>query len=527
MENKLKINKLGKIGTLIPAVLAAGMLNCAAATFHNTPNNSKSTSSTNQTLVYQKAAEKYSEKKTVKTMTDLINSDLNKMKGYDKLEAKVQSEVAGYIADMNANSLELAHLYKALEDNTVANSGLTPQEMDKIAINKGVGTSDQVNMQVVGSAAQHFGHIAVGGKTVPLFGANDAVIKDEGDGKNEYLQLIANGKYDSCEAATAILNAFKTDILNYTQYGYAVNGQDGKKMADQIAKNLDKINSLVSQSNFNQTHYQALLNTINQTADILHGASFWGTLAMCRGLVVEYASQYSLNHLTNHLKGLGYDINNLNFDSLAKKDITLTPSATFNATNKHAGIGLGFTATKPLGQNWDISYGGEIDFNKGYNGGANSIQLFGTAAGGKTLNNGDHVSVGTKAGLQFDAKGVSVPFGFDAGYTRKINEKFSLYGAVGAVANINRALADIGATIGATYRTKSGVMLKFGVGLGYTFDWNKETSTTTTPTPNPTPNQPTVPTYGEDEVIKPAPDTTVDLGNIHDLPEKPVDLTLF
>ncbi len=540
MENKLKINKLVKKGILIPAVLA-GMLNCAVATASPAKQNTKMVSSSKQTMLYQKAMDNYSEKKAVKTLTNVINSDLNKMTGYDKLEAKVQSEIAGYLADANARSLEIANCYKAAEDHTVANSGLTPQEMDKIAINKGVGTTDQVNLPVASSAVKHFIHMALGAKTVVLFGADEAAINfptvadDEGDNYNEFLHVIAKGERNAIKDATAVLNALKIDILNYTQYGYAVKGQDGKKMANQVANNLDKIKSLAAKGNVDQ-----ISNIVNETAEILYKSAVFGNLAMCRGLVYEYATQYALEHSADHVKALGYNTN-INADTLIKganKDLTFNPSVTVNSTNKYTGVGLGFSATKPLDQNWDITYGGEIDYNKGYNnfkGGDNSVQLFGTIAGGKTLNNGNHVSVGTKAGLQFDTNGISTPFGVNAEHTWNVNDKLGIGVGVGGILNPQERWASAKATVSAAYRTKS-LVWKFSVGLGFTHDWNKETGaslTPTNPTPdtpipdNPTPDKPTQPTYGEDEVIKPEPGTTIDKGNIQDLPEKPVDLSLF
>lgn len=530
MEKKL--SRLGKIGTLIPAIMMAGMMNCAAATFNKTPN-SKSTSLGSQALVWQNDANKYNEKKAINTMTKVINSDLNQMKAYDRLEAKVQNEVVGYLAEMNANTLGLARLYKAAEDNTVANSGLTPNEINQIAHKKGVGTSDQVNVQVGRCEMQHFLHMVLDTQTLIRFRADEAeiAVMDEGDGHNEYLRFHTKGERDLRKESNAVLTAAKNDILAYTQYEYTVKGQkNGKEIIKKTETNLRNIETIVSKKDFNQNDYQTLLNLINETADLLPSTMF-GTQAMRRGLVIEFASTYAMNHLLTNLTNLGYDINNYKAGAYAKganKNTNKTNNlfewnvaAIANATNKHAGVNLGIGATTQLANNWDLTIGAETNPSKGYNGANDSFQLLATGEFGKTTKNDNHFGLGAKAGFQFDKQGVSTPFGVNADYSWKINENFSLDFGVNSLANIQRSLLDIGTTIGATYRTKSWI-IKFGVGVGYTYDWNKingsENVPTNTPTTN-TPKQPTYPGYGDDEVDRPG-DTT-DEGDIHNLPVKP------
>lgn len=551
-KNKLKINRFGKISTVIPAILAAGMVNCAAATFRTSPN-SKSTSLGNKTLVYEKASSNYTEEKTLNTMNEILNSDLNQMKSYDRLEANVQNEVAGYLSDMNANSLELARLYKSMEDNTITNSGLSTDQINKIAANGGVDTPDDVNVKVVRSAMQHNMHMVLDTQSLIRFGADEAeiTIMDEGDGNNgysEYLRFNTKDKRDMRKESTAVLNAAEIDILNYTQYEYTVNGQNGKKISNQISGNMNKIKSLVSKTNFNQNDYKNLLNLINETADLLPEAMF-GTRAMRRGLVIEFASSYAMNQMLTILANLGYDIDNIKPGVFVEqkqkqaKEPTISLSPSISATNKHAGLGINLSATNQLSKNWNITYGGETNFVKNYDGSEAGLQILNNVDFERSLKHG-HISIGSKGGMQFDTKkGFSTPFGIQGGYTWNINNNFSLDFGINSLLNIQRSLVDIGASIGASYRTKS-LVIRFAINLGYTASWEKSNPTIIDPTPidptpiDPTPIDPTPITpddskdpadkiYGSDEVIKPNPDDVIDKGNIQDLPEKPVDLDLY
>ena len=543
-NNKLsmgkKLSQLKK-GIVIPALLAAG-LNCFAATSRNTTY-SKSTSLGNKTLVYEKASSKYNEQKALNTMNAILNSDLNKMTGYDRLEAQVQNEVAGYLAEMNANSLELARLYKSLEDHTIANSGMSLEQINQIAANNGVGTSDEVNVQVVRSAIQHYVQMFFDTNSSIRLRADEAeiAILDEGDGHNEnvdvithHLRLKNKGKRSLREEATAVLNAAETDILNYTQYEYTIKGQNGKQMANKISGNMSKIKLLVSKAKFNQNDYNALLKLVIDTADILP-ESMYGTLAMRRGLIIEFASQYAMNHLLTVMANLGYDIDNIQpgvfVEQGTKQNVTLNPSASVSVTNQHVGTGVGLTATNPLGKNWDITYGGEINANKGFKGGLDSLQLLTSANLGKTLKNDDKVSFGTKAGVQFDAKGASTPFGMQAGYTWNINDNFSLDFGVNSLLNIQRSLMDIGTSVGATYRGKNWTV-GFSLNLGYTATWNKDHNINPLPDPLPQPEptpddptidkptQPTPPIYESDQGSTPGSSSAAEK-------ELPVDISSF
>lgn len=532
-KNKLKFNKLGKVGTIIPALLMAGMLNCTAATFHNTPN-SKYTSLGNKTLVYEKTAHKYNEKKAMNTLEGVLRSDLNQMAGYDRLEAKVQEEVAGHLNDMNANSLELARMYKALENQTFLNANLTAEEMDSITANKGLKTSNQDNVKVARSSVQHFMHMVLDTQVLVRFGAEEAEITsmDEQDGRNEYFKLKVNGKRDICQESKAILDYAKNDIQAYCEYECAVNGQDGKKVAKAIANNLSKIETLVAKKNFNKNDYNELSNLIVVTADMLPEKMF-GTKAMRRGLMIEFASQYSMNNMLTKLQKLGYNVQpeELAKRKPAERNFTVNPTVTSTFSNNHIGIGTGVSFTNKLKNDWSISYGNEFVANMGFAGRPNSMQLFGTLDMGKKLKNQNEFSVGVKAGAELDSRGWSVPFGVRGAYTWNINKNFGVDFGLNSTANIQRALLDVGASVGASIRTKN-MVIKFSVGFGYSFDLSQDKA------PVPAPEDPTVdpedptfepenpepPVYGEDEVEKQPEDEVTQKGDITELPEKDVDL---
>ncbi len=522
-KNKLKFNKLGKVGTIIPALLMAGMLNCTAATFHNTPN-SKYTSLGNKTLVYEKTAHKYTEKKAMNTLEGVLRSDLNQMAGYDRLEAKVQEEVAGHLNDMNANSLELARMYKALENQTFLNANLTAEEMDNITADKGLKTSNQDNVKVARSSVQHFMHMVLDTQVLVRFGAEEAEITsmDEQDGRNEYFKLNVNGKRDICQESKAVLDYAKNDIQAYCEYEYAVNGQDGKKFAKAIANNLSKIETLVAKKKFNKKNdYYELSNLIVITADMLPEKMF-GTQAMRRGLMIEFASQYSMNNMLTKLQKLGYNVQpeELAKRKPAERNFTVNPTTTSTFSNNHIGIGTSVSFTNKLKNDWSISYGNEFVPNMGFAGRPNSMQLFSTLDMGKKLKNQNEFSVGVKAGAELDSRGWSVPFGVRGAYTWNINKNFGVDFGLNGTANIQRALLDVGASVGASIRTKN-MVIKFSVGFGYSFDLSQDKQAPLPPVPTPEdPEEPTVdpedptiepenpepPVYGEDEIQKPSID---------------------
>ena len=556
-----------KKAIVIPALLAAG-LNCFAATSRNT-SHIKSTSVGNKTVAYEKAAPKYTYQNAEKTLNDILNSDLNKMTSYDRLEAKVQNEVAGYLADQNANSLELAKLYKALEDHTVSYTmkkyNLTRDQINQIAAEGGVNdalynkiaaqfnghiTKDEINLDVVCSAIQHYIQMILDTNSMIRFRADEAeiAILDEGDRHNEYRDVIVNhlrlnnkGKRGLREEATAVLNAAEAEIVEYTKYENTVNGKDGNKMAKHITDNLNKIKSLVTKSNLTQKDRDSLKTLVRDTA-VSMSEKMYGTLDMRYGLVLELASVYAMNNTLTVMANLGYDIDNIQpgvFVEQGKQQTTQTRNATINPefnthfTNEHAGIGLGLTGTNPLGKNWDITYGGEFNADKGYDTVDDSLQFLSKVEAGKTFNNDNRLSFGAKAGLQVDAKGLSTPFGVQAGYNWNINNNLSLDFGINSLLNIQRSLADIGASVGATYRGKNWT-IGFHLGLAYTATWNKDRQVDPLPDLPPIVGDPISddqtqepPIYGEDEVIKPNPDETVNRGD-DNLPEKdPGDLSWY
>lgn len=505
-KNKLKFSRIGKKGIIIPALLAAGMLNCAAETFHKSPS-SKYTSTGNKTLVYEQNASKFNERDTQNTLQTILRSDLNQLSEYDRLESKVQNEVAGYLSNMNADSLALALQYKSLEEHTFMHSGLTKEQINYIASNNFIGSNNQDNLKIVRSSMQHNMHMTLDTLTLIRFGASEAEIShlDEGDQHNEYLRFNTKGKRSISKESNAVLNLAENDIINYTNYEYLVNGKSGEKISMQISSNLQKIKKLVttiSNKQFSQKNYNDLLKIINSTAELLPEQMF-GTIAMRRALITEFTSQYSINNLIFNITKLGYDIDNIKSSVFIEQDkkTTFDLSAKYNVTNTHNDTVLGTKWNTPLLKNWNITYGAELGVvdTKSEN---NEYQVLGNLGVGKTFNNGSTLSLEAKTGIQFNEKNISMPFGANIGYNWKINDNISLDFGVNTLVQHNKNV-DFGGGIGVKFRTKSMIM-SVGINGGYSVDLTPASK------PNSTPEKEK---YGSEEIIKPDDDDVTDQGD--------------
>ncbi|MCQ2381813.1 MAG: porin family protein [Clostridia bacterium] len=527
-KNKLKTNKLGKVGKLIPALLAAGFLNCAtlSANANKTIKASmphiESTSLSNKKTSHKKAFNEYSSNRAKQTLKNITSSNLYNLSEYNRLEADVQNEVVSILTNMNANTLELSRLYKFMEDDTISNSGLTLDEINDIVVHKGSQTPDQVNVVVVRNQIQHFMHMFLDTQTLIRFRADEAEIMnlDEIDSENEYLRFNTKGERNLYQETKSVLVEAEKDILEGVRYENQFKGKNGEKIAKKVKANLEKIRTFLNKKDLSEKDNVALEKLINETADLLPTTVF-GTQEMRRGLITEITCDEALNQMLINLEKLNYNLNTFKSENYKKiNDFSFNATTTGIATNKNIGVNLGLGATKLLKNNWDLTIGTEINSVIGYNQEAPLLTqvLLASNIAKTTQNKKNTFNVGLKGGLQFDKLGVSTPFGGNVGYTWNINDKFSLDFGVNSIANIQRSNLNVGGTIGATYRTKN-LIIKFGIGVGYIHEWNKNSTI---------PDKPIIddePIYGEDEVIKINDDDTTDEGSILDKEKKPIDLS--
>jgi len=522
MSKKLsKFGKLGKIGTAISTMLLTSMLHCNATTFQQkadvklTTPNAKYLSVGKTTKSYKQASSQYKSQKSFDTLFNILNSDLNKMTDYTILEADVQKKLAEMYAQMNANSLDLACAFKAFEYNTFIDSGLSLEEAIEISENRGDGTDDKVDAFVGRGSLQHFMHLMLDTQTLNRLNAEEAEIQtiDEIDGKNEFFKLNKNGNRNIIEDSSAVLNSMEKYILAYAEYEYAISNEN-KDNINVIKQNLSSIKELIVKRDFNTEDKDTLTKIINETADLLPENMF-GTTEMRRGLLAEIVKQHVMNNMLEKLIGLNYDVN-INPELLAEQmkktnGYNFTPSLTANISNTDSGFGIGITTTKPFKDDWDMIYG--LKLNTNFNSQGSTQQALGSVDFAKNLKK-NQFSIGLTAGGQLDSQGASLAVGMQTGYCWKINDKFSVDFGINLLSNIQRSIMNIGTTIGLTYRTNSGMLIKFGANLGYNLGLSNElgkgTGTTIVP-----------PIYGEDQVQKPG-DTT-NAGNIQDLPENKID----
>lgn len=561
---------------LLSSFLLAGMLHCnAAALDHQTYN--KNTSLGNKIVPYEKVISNFSDKNAQLTLKKILNSKLNTLTNKDEMsEDKVQAELSDLIIEMNANTLALASGYNSLESHTVSNSGLTKEQYNDIAANRGAKTTNEQNLQVARSIVQHNIHIILDTLAMVRLQAEEAEIAvlDERDGKNQHFKISSQEKRDVRKECFALFDSLEKIILDYCEYEYAVHGKNGANIAKQIKNNFTKIKDITCKNKIGENDYLLLLDLIDKTANLLPDPMF-GTKKQTRAVLFEYASGHAKNRMLSRLQILGYDTNikpEIMTKQIAKKNNNkVNISVSSNTTNKYTGIGLGLDVTNNLSKDVNLSFGGDLNLNKGINGGLDAAQLLPKIGVDKTFNNNHGAYVGLKGGIQFDKKGISTPFGIYGGYKWDINNKFALDFSANSLANIQRMLLDVGASVGATFKTKN-MNIRIFVGFGYTFDLNKnqnpqtpipedpgqEPEDPTKPGDEQTPEDPTKPgdeqkpgdnenpgdnekpgdeqnpgddneqgndnpIYGGDDIETPIQETE-DKGDINDLEEKEVDL---
>ena len=85
--------------------------------------------------------------------------------------------------------------------------------------------------------------------------------------------------------------------------------QDKISLADKISANLTEIEFLITQSEYTEANTKYVLNLIYNTAKLL--PDFFGTLAMRRAIVLQFASQHRVNTMLTSAKLFGYDLDNI------------------------------------------------------------------------------------------------------------------------------------------------------------------------------------------------------------------------
>ncbi len=491
-NNKLKtnflksgINKLGdKLSKLVPpAILAATLLNFSA--FAKTPTAAKSSKA--PTPIYKEAKVKYSTND--KALHNVYYSDLFKMAKYEKLEADVRNDLVKLLAEMNAETLKLSAAFTTAEKKSITNSNLTVDEVNKIAQNR------TENAAVINGSIQHYTELMLKTLTSSRFRADAAEFHylDENDHVNEFLRFNTKGDRDIRKETNVILNLSRNDITQYVNYA-----QGGKTTSStQITKNLNKIQAMVSQSSQTRANYDALLKVIDQTADLLP-ATMFGTFEMRRGLIKEFAQQYSMNALLNKMEKLGYNVMDLKADEIISstkmgKDTKFnTLEARTDVYNTNTTIAVGADMRTTWSNNFDLTYGLEADGKFGYDGN-HAFQALGKIEPGYIFQSGHRLAAPVKAGLNFDQDGISTPFGLGLDYTIPLNKDFSLDFGASTLFNLQRNNVEIGGMVGVIYSTKK-MKFKFGVGLGYVAELNRnkgDNSTVVIPDikPDPKPNQ--------------------------------------
>ncbi len=479
-NNKLKtnflktgINKIGdKLSKLVPpAVLAATLLNFSA--FAKAPQKTTNVKAT--TPIYRDATRKYTTND--KALHDVYYSDLFKMNKYERLEADVRNDLVKLLAEMNAETLKLSAAYNAAEKNSIVNSNLSIEEVNKIAKDR------TENAAVINGSIQHYTHLMLETLTLSRFRADAAEIMllDENDHVNEFLRFNTKGERDVRNETEIVLAMAKSDAKQYVDYGKG--GKSTK--AVQIEKNLNKTKVMVTKSNQTKANYTNLLQVIDETATLLP-ADMFGTVEMRRGYVKEFAQQYSMNALLSHVEKLGYNVKDLKADeiiSATKTNRTATKNSEtkFNALelradafNTNTTIAVGADARTTWTNDFDLTYGGEVDAIINYQG-DHAFQALGKIEPGYTFNNGHRLSVPLKAGINLDQNGVSTPFGLGVNYNIPLNKDFSLDFGASSLFNIQRNNVEIGGMVGVTYTTKK-MKFKFGVGLGYATELTKGAS---------------------------------------------------
>ncbi len=302
-KSKFIINK-PNMKKIVPTIALLGMLNSTslhAMTFHKSEMSklTKSISLGYETLDYNTA--NYSDKEAINTLTAILNSDLNKLIIDDKITEKdIEKEINQHLTKLNDNTLKLSRMYKALESQTIKNSGLTSQEI----YNQPSQLSNKVE-------TLHYIHTTLDRLNLVRQRANkdslDSVFKLF---KDENLAFEIDSANDIRIEINFLLYAFKEDIRTFLKIS---SGEDQEKesLIEEIYSNLNELEYLITQTEFTQANSKYIYYLINKISEQLYSTKEFGTLSMCRGLINIYASELGNNALINNVEFFGYDVSNL------------------------------------------------------------------------------------------------------------------------------------------------------------------------------------------------------------------------
>ena len=514
--------KLSKFVKTISAMALVSMLHCNvnATTFEKkadvkfkTPT-AKVTSGGYKTLNYKKAADQYKADTTL--LKEILNFDYSKLTRNETEEA-----MAKFAGKIGAFNLELTRALKALEYNNWQDAGIDVESAQKIFEERGVNTDLKTNNSLQRGYSAHALHILFDSINMINYGADQSEIRsyDEIDSKNEFFEIKKDGKRNLLEDSTNFTNKIKQHILTNCEYESILVNNPAL---------LTKINNLFVKLDAAITECKtaSIDQLINQGTELLPASM--GTEEMRQGIMTAYANQRGFNKLINKTK-----ISEINPELITKtksedNKFVFNPIISVNTNNLETGFGVGLDVNKQFNDDWGISFGGmyNVGFGTGENKGNTSHEIMANANAERNINKNHAVSAGLNAGLRFDDKGVSTPFGVQGDWTLKINEEFEVNFGVAVGGNAQNKNMNVSGSIGATYKTKNKNKNKkkeesaFSVVVkgGKIIDLGKENVIKT-----PGNTQGNAPIYGGDQVQQPG--ETIDKGDITEGGEKPINIS--
>jgi len=297
-KNKLIINKQ-KIKKLTSIIALAGMLNNPFATALQANSDvaslEKSISLGYETLNYNEAT--YNEQSSMNTLKAILASNLSNVIDNNLTNEEIQKEINQHLASMSVNTLNLARMYKSLEDDTIKKSGLTSEEIYK--------ASNKLTIKV---DAQHYLHTILDRLNLVRKSSDKDSLKTIFNlYKNEYLEFSVDSTADMRKETNFLLSAFKSDIYTFIVLVLDNNTGRASTLANEILSYLKELEYLVTQSEYNPSNCNYIFTLIEKIANLLP-AEIFGDKAMRKGLIIEFATQHSMNTILTNLEMYGYDI---------------------------------------------------------------------------------------------------------------------------------------------------------------------------------------------------------------------------
>lgn len=492
--------KLSKFVKTISAMALVSMLHCNvnATTFEEkadvkfkTPT-AKVTSGGYKTLNYKKAADQYKADTTL--LKEILNFDYSKLTRNETEEA-----MAKFAGKIGAFNLELTRALKALEYNNWQDAGIDVESAKKIFKEQGLNTDLKTNKSLQRGYSAHALHILFDSINMINYGADQSEIRsyDEIDSKNEFFEIKKDGKRNLLEDSTNFTNKIKQHILTNCEYeSILVNNPALLTKIDNLFVKLDAAITEGKTASIDQL--------IHQGTDLLPASM--GTEEMRQGIMTAYANQRGFNKLINNTK-----ISEINPELITKtksegNKFTFNPIMAVNINNLETGFGAGLDVNKQFNDDWGMSFGGmyNVGFGTGENKGNTSHEIMANANIERNINKKHAVSAGLNAGLRFDDKGVSTPFGVQGGYELKINDKLAVNFDVTVGGNVQNQNMNLSGILGVTYKTENknkkekDSAFSFIVKGGKIIDLGKENVIKT-----PDNTQGNAPIYGGDQVQQP------------------------